>query len=201
MPGLFRNIYAAVQQFGAAFLSVSALFLSLYNLYDSKRTQDLVARTEALKTEYGIYTDLTKLAHDNPFLSHLLLSQSPAAYYLAVTRIKTALKDMTPTERIKLVLEERAIAHYIFTVYEETYYQWQSATEANSDTLAGLLLEHLKFFNGFLCNSRLLWYWNNSLDPQYQYFSSDLVSYYDANVSHDCRVTPDPSGPLRLTAP
>jgi len=35
MPGLFRNIYAAVQQFGAAFLSVSALFLSLYNLYDS----------------------------------------------------------------------------------------------------------------------------------------------------------------------
>src|SRR5271169_602534 len=115
MPNLSHKIYAAAQQYGAALLSVFALILSLYNLYDTKRTQDLVARTEALNTEYGIYTDLVKLEHDNPFLAHLF-SQSPSTYFFTTMRIRAALKDITPKDRAKLLLEERAIAHYIFTV-------------------------------------------------------------------------------------
>jgi hypothetical protein len=197
MPNVSRKIFAAIQQYGAAFLSVFALILSLYNLYDSKRTQDLVARTQALNTEYGIYTDLTKLEHDNPFLSHLF-SQSPSSYFFTTTRIRAALKDLSPGDRAKLLLEERAIAHYIFTVYEETYYQWQSALQANNDTLATLLHDNLIFFNDFLCNSRLVWYWKNPSDALYKYFSEPLVSYYNINVSSTCTVTPDPSGPIGL---
>jgi hypothetical protein len=200
MLKFIRKFYAFIAEFGAAFLSVSALALSLYNLYDSQRTQDLVSRTEALKIEYGIYTDLVKLEHDNPFLSHLF-SQSSATYFSTSSRIKTALKDITPKDRAKLLLEERSLAHYIFTVYEETYYQWQSAKQANNDTLATLLLDNLIFFNDFLCNSRLVWYWDNPVDPLYKVFSDPLVSYYNANVARACSVTPDPSGPIGSAAP
>jgi hypothetical protein len=164
MRKLFNWIYTAISQFGAALLSVIALILSIYSVYDSQKTQELASRTEALKIEYGIYTDLVRLEHDNPFLSHLFM-QSPSSYYLATSHIKTAVKNIPPTDRLKFLLQERAIAHYIFTTYEETYYQWLSAGQADNKALSKLLLDNLSFFNDILCNSRLIWYWKNEIDP------------------------------------
>jgi len=195
-----RKFYGFIERFGAAALSIVAFIFSLYSFYQSESTQNFVFQNEAIKTEYDIYRELSKLQHDNPFLTHLF-AQSPATYFYITEQIRTALEGTPPREKTKLLLEERSLAHFIFTTYEQTYYQWQTAVQANNRHLAVLLADNLDFFDKFLCNSRLVWFWdNNNNDQMSDYFSKELVSYYKSHVHRSCAVTPDSSGPIGLSS-
>ena len=56
-----------------------------------------------------------------------LLSSSGEAYDLNVAAVKAASDSIPELERAKLRLQERAVAHYIFTTYEESFYLWQQS--------------------------------------------------------------------------
>ena len=188
-------ILGLFDKFGAILLSIIALAFSIYSYYQAEKTQEFVSQTEAIKIEYDIYRELSKLQLDKPFLTHLF-AQSPAVYSWTSAKIQKALEGIPLAERAKLSLEEISLAHHILTTYEETYFHWQTAVAAGNQHLALLLSDNLDYFNDLLCNSRLVWLWDNPNDPLGKIFSEQLVSYYESHVQKSCDVTPDSSGPI-----
>jgi hypothetical protein len=177
-------------------ISSAALALSIYASYGASRTQEFVATTEALNVEYSIYRELAALERENPFLAHLF-SQSPEAYYTTSKKIKAALHGLDDKQRIEYELQERALAHFIFTVYEETYFHWTAARQAGDDRLAELLDANLVFFRSVaLCNARLVWFFDANSGKLSEYFADGLREDYAEYVTEDCAVAPDPVGPI-----
>jgi len=196
---IVETAYKTTKQLFPTAMAIAAFAVSLISLSNSKHTQAFVARKEALNLEFELYRQLATMEHDNPLLSHLF-AVSPAGYLGRRKLIETGIAGMPASERAKLLLQERAIALYIFTAYEETYFHWDSAVKNNDKDLAGLLLDNLVAFNESLCNSRLLWYWSKSEDALRLGFSSELNAYYDRTVAKKCNLTPDPQGPITLSA-
>jgi hypothetical protein len=173
--------------------SLVALLVSFYSLYDSQRARSYVASTSSLSTEYSLYKELAKLQHDNPLLSYLF-SPSPADYINVRNQVKATLQNKTPDERTKLQLEEKALVSYIYTSYEETFYNWAAASNASDNRLADLLKGNLEYFQSFLCNPRLVWYWGSEPYRFDRQLGIEPVKYYEKTVQKDCRVTRDSSG-------
>ena len=173
-----------------------AFGLSLFSLYLSRSAQDSVARIEAVKTEYGLYNDMSHVMTQYPMMTHLF-AVTPREYEQQVKVIKTATSSKKADERATLMLQERAIAHYIFTAYAETYLLWQQA--AGGDSRKRQLLEdELAFFNDMFCsNYRLAWYWDGAAGGRLSAsFGSDLGRYYDENVVKACSPDKDSHGPF-----
>jgi len=173
-----------------------AFGLSLFSLYLSHSAQDGVARIEAVKTEYGLYNDMSHVMAQYPMMIHLF-AVTLQEYEQQVKVIKTATSSLKGDERAKLMLQERAIAHYIFTAYAETYLLWQQAAEGDSRKRQ-LLEQELGFFNNMFCsNYRLAWYWDGAAgDRLSASFGSDLGRYYDEKVVKACSPDKDSHGPF-----
>lgn len=177
-------------------LPVVAFVLSLVALYISQEAQDDVARVETVKTEYGMYDDLAKLQLDNPLMAHLL-ANTPAAYRSENALIASGMLSTASADRLRLMLQERAVAHYIFTDYEETYFLWRQAAGGEQQRHA-LLEDNLDYFNTLLCgNPRLLWYWSDNGGDLGQQFSQQLLAYYREHVARDCPTNADSQGPFK----
>ena len=177
-------------------LPVVAFVLSVVALYISQEAQDDVARVETVKTEYGMYDDLAKLQLDNPLMTHLLANK-PSAYRSEKALIASGMSSVATADRLRLVLQERAVAHYIFTDYEETYFLWRQAAGGEQRRHA-LLEDNLDYFNTLLCgNPRLLWYWSDNGGNLGGQFASQLQAYYRENVARDCPTTADSQGPFK----
>lgn len=177
-------------------LPVVALFLSIFSFYTSEKAQRDVARVDVIKTEYGLFHDLAQLQLEYPMMEHLLAS-SGEAYDSTVAGVKAASASVPEVERAKLRLQERAVAHYIFTTYEETFYLWQQSV-GTDERRAELAKNDLFYFNDAICNNpRLLWYWDSKDGGKLsREFADDLKNYYKENVLKDCPIDKDPTGPF-----
>jgi hypothetical protein len=187
--GWFKSLFGVV-------LPPLAFFMSLVSLYLSQSAQNNVARIEAVKTEYGLFNDMSHLQLEHPLMSHLF-TVTPREYRQQASSIRSATASLGAEERMKLTLQERAIAHYTFTVYEETFLLWQQAK--NGDRHRSELLEaDLAFFNDMFCtNPRLAWYWDTKAGGGLaRSFSNEVRSYYEANVATQCSLDQDPQGPF-----
>src|SRR5262249_7781388 len=91
-----------------------AFALSLFSLYLSHSAQDSVARVDAVKTQYGLFNDMSHMMTEHPMMVHLF-AVTPREYEEQVKVIKAATSSLKSEDRAKLLLQERAIAHYIFT--------------------------------------------------------------------------------------
>jgi hypothetical protein len=177
-------------------LSVVALLLSLFSFYTSEMARRDVERIDVIKTEYGLYHDLAQLQVQYPNMGHLLTSNGEA-YDSNVTGIKSSSSAVSGDERARLLLQERAVANYIFTSYEETFYIW-TESQGKDALRTQLALDNLEYFNNMLCsNPRLLWYWNPQDGGKLaQEYAADLREYYKQNVLKDCPTSEDPTGPF-----
>jgi hypothetical protein len=177
-------------------LPVVALVMSLFSLYSSEMARRNVERIDVIKTEYGLFHDLAQIQLQNPMMEHLLTSTGEA-YDSTVKHIKSATTTVSPDDRGKLLLQERATAHYIFTSFEETFYLWQQS-RGNDSRRAKLANDNLSFFNDMICsNPRLLWYWDSKDGGKLaREFAPDLGAYYKENVLKDCSTSEDPTGPF-----
>jgi hypothetical protein len=177
-------------------LPVVALVMSLFSLYSSEVARRDVERVDVIKTEYGLFHDLAQLQLQNPMMEHLLTS-SGEAYDSTVKQIRAALTSISEDDRGKLLLQERATAHYIFTSYEETFYIWRQS-RGNDSRRAELAQDDLLYFDNLLCNNpRLLWYWNGKTGgKQAREFAPELGDYYKQNVLKDCPTSEDSNGPF-----
>jgi hypothetical protein len=173
-----------------------AFGLSLFSLYFSHSAQNSVAQIDAVKTQYGLFNDMSHMMTEHPMMVHLF-AVTPREYEEQVKVIKAATSSLKPEERAKLLLQERAIAHYIFTVYAETHLLWQQAAEGDQRKRQ-LLEQELEFFNDMFCsNYRLAWYWDRAAgDRMSASFGSELGKYYDEKVVKACSPDKDNQGPF-----
>jgi hypothetical protein len=181
-------------------LPVVAFAVSIFSLYVSEGARRDVARIDVIKTEYGLYYDMARLRLQYPLMAHLL-TENGESYDSESERIRLATASIKDHERANLLLQERGLAHYVFTGFEETYYLWREA-QGGEKRRASLLLEQMMYFNNLLCgNPRLLWYWDTKGGGKLgREFSRDLRSYYQDNVIKNCAIDKDSEGPFRLTA-
>src|SRR5215471_8486816 len=103
----------------SSLLPIIALGLSLISFYVSWQTSRDVSRLDVIKTEYGLFHDLAQLQLQNPLMTHLF-TVTNQSYEATVAQIKASSAAISPPEHAKLLLQERAFAHYLFTTYEET---------------------------------------------------------------------------------
>lgn len=185
-----------IQSYIGPILSVIALSVSAYSLYDNQRARSYAVSLSSLNSEYSTYKVMAQLQHDNPLLSYLF-SPTPQDYASVRAQVKKALSAQAAEEEVKLRLQERALVNYIYTGYEEVFYNWIAASNSSDKAQANLLKRNLDYFTSFLCNSRLLWYWgsgNYHFDNQ---LGADTVKYYDDTVKKDCHVALDETGPYQ----
>jgi len=180
----------------SSLLPVVALSLSLISFYVSARTSKDVARLDVIKTEYGLFHELAQIQLQYPLNAHLF-TVTNQTYDLSVAQIKSSLADLKEQERARLLLQERAVAHYFFTTYDEAYYLWKQASEAGDGRRLELASDNLTYFNAALCsNPRLLWYWDFKGGKLDRTFAEDLRSYYKENVPEGCQAGKDAIGPF-----
>ena len=177
-----------------------AFAFSLFSLYTSVSTQREAARTDVIKTEYGLYGDMAHLQLQYPMMEHLLVTD-PVAYRSIVANARAATAGSPDAERARRLLEERAVAHYIFTVYEETFLL-KGQAEGGEPRRLQMLNENLEYFDSLMCNPRLLWYWDywesgngGRLGMQ---FSEPLRDHYRDQVLKNCTAAQkDGMGPFQ----
>jgi hypothetical protein len=173
-----------------------AFFLSLVSFYLSQSAKSSVARLETLKTEYGLFNDMSHMILEHPMMSHLFTA-TPLDYIEQARAVKKATASLKPEERATLMLQERAAAHYTFTLYEETYFLWKQAQDGEPQKRK-LMEDDLGYFNDLFCtNARLAWYWDvKDGGGLSQGFADELNDYYDKNVVAKCSPEKDPEGPF-----
>jgi hypothetical protein len=92
-------------------------------------------------------------------------------------------------------LQERAVAHYFFTAYEEAFYvlrQARSVGDTRRTTMAG---EDLGYFDLAFCgNPRLRWLWAHDGGKLGVAFAEDLRDH-TASLK-DCQTSKDSGGPF-----
>lgn len=177
-------------------LPVVALGLSVVSFYMSQSAQKEVGRLDAVKTQYGLYDSMARLQLDYPLMEHLFATNGQA-YDAVCTTIRTAMSSLSGPERAKLQLQERALAHSIFTAYEETYMLRGQAVGGDAGRLK-FLDTQLAYFNDlFRHNPRLFWFWDEAGGRQCLEFAGDLQDYYHEHVK-DSPTSPDTTGPLQL---
>jgi hypothetical protein len=188
MPGVMARL--------GSLLPVASMVLALISFYLSISAQKEVARLETIKTTYSLFTDMSRVQLEHPLMAHLF-AVTGQDYDANVRDVREATAAVPGPERARLRLQERALAHHIFTAYEETYYLWREAKEGERGRRE-LLSGDLAFLNEMLCdNPRLLWYWDTKSGAKLgQRFAAEMRNYYNANVLKDCATRGDPDGPF-----
>jgi hypothetical protein len=177
-------------------LPIIALGLSIVSFFYSQKASNDVARIDVIKTEYGLFHDLAQLQLQNPSMAHLF-AQTNEIYDDNVARIKATLTSVTDQDRAKMLLQERAVAHFLFTTYEEVYLLWKQAVEAKEPQREEMARQDLIYFNEAIRgNPRLLWYWDFRGGKLAQAFGTELNDYYRENVLKNGQTDQDATGPF-----
>src|SRR5262245_47149506 len=121
-----RSVFTKVKDFASFFISIIALALSCYSLYNSERSHRDQARADAIKTEYDLFNSLGRTQLEHPIMSHLF-AVTGEHYNWCSTQATTAAVSLDSNSKAKLLLEERSVAHSIFIAFEESYYNWKHA--------------------------------------------------------------------------
>lgn len=177
---------------------VLALFISLASFWNSWRVTHDVAFIDAIKIQYGVHGDLSKLQLQNPLMSHLF-APTPERYDKAIAMIRRAVSSLAVGPRASRQLEEGATANQIFTAYEEVHILWTQAKLVQDQRRAALFEANLVYFSQLLCNPRLLWYWDIRNGMRLGLEFSDDVKAHHKEETKECSARPDPIGPFADT--
>lgn len=177
-------------------LPAIAILISLVSAVVAVNTSRKVAVVDTTTREYALYYNLAKLQIEEPLMAHLFATTSDD--YTRAYRLAAQIAEKRSHEdRLMLSAEEVAIANYIFTAFEETFYHWYNAVQSGDEAVAALYGDHLIFFGEQLCNSRLQWLWDDENGrAMSDLFSERAKNYYTEHVKNSCSMPPDSIGPL-----
>jgi hypothetical protein len=176
-------------------VSVIALIISIASFWSAANVSRDVGFTDAIKIQYGVYSDLSKLQIEHPLMSHLF-APTAERYDKSVELVGQSVMPLSDAARSSRLLEEGAIANQLFTTFEEIFELWKQAKTIDDNSRAKVYAENLEFFRGVLCNPRLLWYWDPDKGMRMSFdFSAEMRRYYKAKVT-ECVVQADPIGPF-----
>jgi hypothetical protein len=189
-------------EFVSLFMSVVSLTVAGFSFYNAVSTRRDTARSQMIRDAYLTFYELNRLQLQNWQLSHLFAMPD---LYARISIEVANWKSLSSEERSELLLKERAIALLIFTIYEQSFYQWKQSRDAGDVRRAGFLSEVLGYFTGrVLRNPRLLYYWCAEGDGLAAYFETETRKHYGDNVVNDTKaplvIKPDFIGPFKGSA-
>jgi len=179
----------------ALLISVLAFSLTSYQACDVKKTRENAEALTAIRTSYEIFSQLSRAEFEHPQLQHLFQT-SNAAYRRTARVVRGTVNAESNVDRLRLRLEERGMADYIFTLYEELFFNWKQTAgrTAEADFLEQDLTGYLP---SLLCNPRLQWYWSERGGQLSANYSQDVKDNYKTNVTPSCgKLEMDASGPF-----
>jgi hypothetical protein len=103
-------------------LALAAFVISAAAFYfgEVRRQKDIPF--EVVPKAYEKYYEMNKIELEKPYLTHMFVT--PDRYPGVKGLVMTAAGKPSEQQRAQYLLEERAVADFLFTYYEQTLYQW-----------------------------------------------------------------------------
>lgn len=182
-------------------ISLIALVVSLTSAYFSVKNYGDTVTQQAIESAYKTFYDINIHNINNSSLTHL--NTMPDSYLFVKDKIHTALAPIDARESAAHLVKERAFANYLFSIFEQVFYQYNQAVVNNNKNRADFLREVLNYLTGrVLRNPRLLYLWDVNGGKLSTYYESATIEYYNQHVLHDStsplKETPDPVGPFYI---
>ena len=185
-PSLVISLLAIV-------VSVTSMSLTWFVARDT-------AKATAIKEAYGAFFEMLKVQQANWQQGHLFAL--PDRYQIVKQQVAAATAGASPALRAELLLKERAVADYIFTIYEENLYLKRHAKDVGDTQRLRFLTEVEAYLTGkVLRNPRLLWYWSKAGGGLSESYEEETKAHYDATVLSNPAAPlaeqPDTAGPFQ----
>jgi hypothetical protein len=176
-----------------------AIAVSAYSIWMTVSYNYEQSEHDSINNFYRTYFELRRTELSVPETTHIFVL--PDSYGQAYAQVRNSTSGIGGAERSLLVIKERAMADYIFELFEYTLYDFQSASKFGNQERALFEKEVLEYFTGkLLRNPRLLWYWDANGGKLSSEYEDKTRQYYADHVLHDPKAplveTPDPKGPL-----
>lgn len=183
----------------AVVLSLSALAVSGYALVQGRKQHSDERSTEVLDDVYDDWEMLATAMSLEWEVRHL--EEAPSSYYAVRDLARTLTKDLSPEEKTRVLLKERAHVNLILTTFEHQLKQWMLADRVGDDARRRTLDEEIEFWaRVMLRNPRLLWYWSEDGGGWVGGADPSTIEFYDRRVLNDPEApleeVPDPEGIL-----
>ena len=183
----------------ALVLSIVALLVSVLSTYLTWFSGLDTAKSQAIREAYGTFLELNRLQLSHWQQSHLFAM--PEHYHSVKAQVAASIDPGSAQQRIELLLKERALADFLFTLYEAHLYQRRHAEAAGDHERARFLKEVENYLTGrALRNPRLLYYWSPEGGGLFASYESATQEHYKHNVLHNptspLEYAPDPHGPF-----
>jgi len=174
-------------------VALVALVLSLLTYWKGEERRKKDVPFEVTAKTYEKYYEMNRIALDKPYLTHLFVT--PDRYPEIRKLVEASKGPRSAREKAQYLLEERAVADFIFTYYEQTLYQWD-ATRDEERKFTSDVLEYLR--GRLLRNPRLIYWWqekHGGLETSYEKKTRDD---WQAEVigKTGMRAWCDPTGPF-----
>lgn len=148
---------------------------------------------------YEEFSALSELRLSHWELSHL--QELPENYGPVVATIRTALGDLGGDRRNQLLIQERAVAMRIFSLFEQAHYQCVHARMHGDHGRTEFLDDVLTYFTGrLLRNPRLLYFWSREGANLCIHYEPGTIERYEAGIPAqvfaDGTCTMDSDGPF-----
>jgi hypothetical protein len=177
-----------------------AILISISSLVYTYLSGRLAGEHEAVKSVYNTYFDASKTQLNVPEAMHVFVLSN--AYKEVACDVKRAVLDAVPQDKARYRLKERAMADYLFTIYEFMILDYNASQSffgddrrAEEDKKAILY-----FTDDLLRNPRLLWYWDASGGKLESEYREETKKHYMEHVRNNpgrpSPVDEDEIGPL-----
>jgi hypothetical protein len=162
----------------------AALLLSVISLGFTWAVSAQSTESQSVNEQYQVFIDLAEMGIQNPENVHLLTL--PESYHRVSCDVARHMALLSPEEQAAYPLKERAVADYIFTLFERSVYQqrvtsgWWGKMFPHSRRVNN---EVVAYFTGrLLRNPRLLWYWRADGGGLRRHYEDETIERYEAGV-------------------
>ena len=180
-------------------LALAAIMISALSIWFSLRTHIESSASQTVWSQYEHFAKILQAHIDHSQLGHLFTV--PASYEMVLKQVTDSIKDLSPQEKMRLQLQERSMADYIFNEFEQSFYQISRVRprfDSRSRKFYGEVLNY--FTNTLLRNPRLLYYWSQDGGQLCFNYEPSTIEFYEAavlnNPSLPLKFAPDAMGPF-----
>ena len=180
-------------------LALIAIMISGLSIWFTLRTYTESSASQTIWSQYEHFANIVQANVDHSQLGHLFTVAK--CYETILQQVMVSIQDFSPQEKLRLQLQERAMADYLFNEFEQSFYQINRARalfDTRSRKFYGEVLDY--FTHSLLRNPRLLYYWSQEGGQLCCNYEPSTIAYYEANVLNDhsfpLEFEPDPIGPF-----
>ena len=180
-------------------LALTAIMISALSIWFSLRTYTEASASQTIWSQYEHFANIVQAHIDHSQLGHIFTVAE--SYEQAFKQVTASIQDLSQQEKMRLRLQERAMADYLFNEFEQSFYQINRVSLRYDKRSRKFYGEVLDFFtHSLLRNPRLLYYWSQDGGQLCFNYEPSTVAFYEANVlnnhSFPLKFEPDPIGPF-----